>query len=89
LEYLDRYSAETTVRYSPAGFRPPVTTILPVHCAKCGIPIDLQVVDWDPTEPSTIQTFGCPECKAANAAELAGTIVLAVRRIVTHLKVRP
>jgi hypothetical protein len=89
LEYLERYSAKTTVRYSPAGFRPPVTTVLPVQCAECGVPIDLQVVDWDPTEPSTAQNFGCPECKAANAVELPGTIVLAVKRIIPRLRVRP
>ena len=66
-----------------------MTTILPVHCAKCSVPIDLQVVDWDPTEASTIQSFGCPECKAANAVELPGTIVLAVRHIIPRLRVLP
>jgi hypothetical protein len=63
----------------------PVTTVLPVSCGKCGVPLDLQVVDWDPTEPAISQRYRCPACHETLVIEVPGLIALAVRRIVTRV----
>jgi hypothetical protein len=64
-----------------------MTIIQPISCARCGVPIDLQIVDWDPTIPPIRQTYRCPECKELHTVELSGQIVFVVRRIVTRIRV--
>lgn len=61
--------------------------ILSASCGNCGIAIDLQVVDWDPTMPAVRQAYSCPDCRARQEDEVPGQIVLAVRRIVTRVPV--
>jgi hypothetical protein len=58
-----------------------MTTVLPVSCWKCGVPVDLQVVDWDPTEPAISQQYRCPACKELHAVEVPGRITFVARRI--------
>jgi hypothetical protein len=62
-----------------------MTKVLPVSCARCDGTLDLQVVDWDPTIPSTRQRYRCPECKEVHDVELPGQIVLVARRIVPRV----
>jgi hypothetical protein len=64
-----------------------MTTIQPVTCQHCNSPLDLQIVDWDPTEPSIRQSYRCPECKQLHTVELPGQIVFVVRRIVPRIRV--
>jgi hypothetical protein len=64
-----------------------MTMILSSSCTQCGIAVDLQVVDWDPTMPAVRQTYSCPDCRERQAVEVPGQIVLVVRRIVTRVPV--
>lgn len=64
-----------------------MTTILPVSCIRNGSPIDLQIVNWDPTLPASRQTYRCPACGERHTVEVPGQIVLVVRRIVTRVPV--
>jgi hypothetical protein len=64
-----------------------MTTILAVSCAQSGVPIDLQIVNWDPTQPANRQTYRCPVCGDRHTVDVPGQIVLVVRRIVTRVPV--
>jgi hypothetical protein len=64
-----------------------MTTILAVSCAQSGVPIDLQIVNWDPTQPAIRQAYRCPACGDRHTVEVPGQIVLVVRRIVTRVPV--
>jgi hypothetical protein len=64
-----------------------MTTILPVSCVQSGVPIDLQIVDWDPTQPAVRQAYRCPVCGDRHTVDVPGQIVFVVRRIVTRVPV--
>jgi hypothetical protein len=64
-----------------------MTMILSASCSQCGIALDLQVVDWDPTMQAIRQHYSCPECREKQTVEVPGQIVLVVRRIVTRMPV--
>jgi hypothetical protein len=64
-----------------------MTMILSASCDHCGIAVDLQVVDWDPTMPALRQSYSCPECRERHTVEVPGQIVLVVRRVIPRVPV--
>ena len=62
-----------------------MTTVLPVDCRQCGVPLDLQMVDWDPTVTPSPQVYRCPLCQARHTAHLPGKVVYVAKRVVTRV----
>jgi predicted Zn-ribbon and HTH transcriptional regulator len=65
-----------------------VTTVLPTSCNSCGIAIDLQIVDWDPTTTPVTQRFRCPACKQERSAQIPGILVFVAKRNVPSVPLR-
>ena len=62
-----------------------MTTVLPAQCGQCGVPLDLQVVDCDPTVTPEPQIYRCPVCKARQTADLPSKIAVVTKRVVTRV----
>lgn len=65
-----------------------MTTSLKVQCAQCAMPLELQLIDWDPTVTPAPQIYRCPICQARHTAHLPGKIGAVVKRtaVLTHSK---
>jgi hypothetical protein len=59
-----------------------MTTVLPVHCGQCRAPLELQLIDWDPTVTPAPQVYRCPICQARHPVHLPGKIAFVAKRVV-------
>jgi hypothetical protein len=63
-----------------------MTTVLPVDCGTCGVALDLQIVDWDPSMTPIPQRYRCPRCQELHTVQIPGTVVFVAKRNIPHVR---
>ena len=48
---------------------------LPIHCVKCGGPIEVQCSEWRSGQPAISHRFACPFCHSSNELTMSARLV--------------